>query len=257
MLDNRSYVYLYGAAPLDASPAPPVDHLVERTAIRAADVTTFRSEPVAGVLRRLHAQADREDPEAKRRVDARETELGRRLPAAQRYELYGDAPLSISREVGELYYVLTVTRRPHAVVEFGASHGISTIYLAAGLRDAGGGTLVTTEILPDKAQLTQQNLREARLEDLVELRVGDALTTLADEPPEISMIVLDGRNDQYVPVLELLMPRLKLGGLVIADLNIDDPDILAYQEYVRSPDGPFFSIELALDAGLELSVRVM
>jgi len=220
-------------------------------------VTTLGSEPVATVLRRLHAQADREDPEAKRRVDAREAELGRRLPAAQRYELYGDAPLSISREVGELYYLLTVARRPHTVVEFGASHAISTIYLAAGLRDAGGGTLVTTEILPGKAQLAEDNLRAARVHDLVELRVGDALTTLADGPPDTSMIVLDGRNDQYVPVLELLTPRLQVGGLVIADLNIDDPDILAYQRHVRSPGGGFFSTWLPLDAGLELSVRVM
>ena len=218
---------------------------------------TLTAQPVADTLRRLHAQADAEDPPAKRRVDAREAELGARLAAAQRYELYGDAPLSISRQVGELYYLLAVTSRPHTVVEFGASHAISTIYLAAGLRDAGGGTLITTEILTAKAELARENLRRAQLDDLVDLRVGDALTTLADGPPDISMIVLDGRNDQYVAVLELLTPRLAPGGLVIADLNTDDPDIAAYQRHVRSPHGAFFSTELPLDAGVELSVRVM
>ena len=209
------------------------------------------------MLRRLHARADREDPQAKQRVAAREAELGRRLPPAQRYELYGDAPLAISREVGELYYLLTVSRAPATVVEFGASHGISTIYLAAGLRDAGGGALVTTEILPAKADLTRHNLRAAQLEDLVEVRVGDALDTLATGPTDISMIVLDGRNDQYVPVLELLTPRVPPGALVIADLNIDDPDIAAYQRHLREAASGFYSTTLALDAGVELAVRVM
>jgi predicted O-methyltransferase YrrM len=218
---------------------------------------TLQSDPVAAVLCRLHAQADHEDPPAKQRLAAREAELGRRLPPPQRYQLYGDAPLAVSREVGALYYLLTVTRAPAMVVEFGASHGISTIYLAAGLRDAGGGALVTTEILPAKADLSRRNLREARLEDLVELRVGDALETLADGPPDISMIVLDGRNDQYVPMLELLTPRLAPGGLVLADLNADDPDIAAYQRYLRRRASGFFSTTIPLDAGVELSVSVM
>jgi predicted O-methyltransferase YrrM len=68
-----------------------------------------------------------------------------------RYELYGDAPLAISREVGELYYVLAASRRAHLIVEFGASQSISTTYLAAGIRDGGRGSLITTELLPQKA----------------------------------------------------------------------------------------------------------
>jgi predicted O-methyltransferase YrrM len=209
---------------------------------------------VVEVLARLHADSDREDPRAARRVSAREAQLGRRLAAAERYELYGDAPLAISRAVGRLYYVLTMARRPQTIVEFGASRGISTIYLAAGLRDGGGGSLISTEILAGKASRAQENLRAAGLADLVEIRVGDALTTLSDEPVDISMLVLDGRNDQYVPVLELLRPRLAPGALVVADLNTDDPDIAAYQAHVRQTGGGFFSIELPLDAGVEVSV---
>lgn len=124
-------------------------------------------------------------------------------------------PLSITREAGELYYLLTVSQRPRTIVEFGASHRISTIYLAACLRDGGCGSLITTEILPGKAQLARHNLRQAGLEDLVEICVGDA-----------------------------------------ADLNKDDPDLLAYQQHVRRPGSGFFSCELPFDAGVELSVRL-
>lgn len=217
---------------------------------------TLRSEPVAELLRRLHAKADREDAEARRRVQDREAQVGHRLAAAQRYELYGDAPLAITREVGELYYLLTVGRRPSTIVEFGASHGISTIYLAAGLRDGGGGLLITTEIIADKAEMTRANLRQARLADLVEVRAGDALETLRQGPERATMLVLDGRNDQYIAVLEMLRTRLPKGALVIADLNPDDPDLLAYQRHIRSPDSGFFSTELPLGAGVELAVAL-
>lgn len=87
--------------------------------------------------------------------------------------------------------------------------------LSGGLRDGGCGSLITTEILPGKAQLARHNLRQAGLEDLVEICVGDA-----------------------------------------ADLNKDDPDLLAYQQHVRRPGSGFFSCELPLDAGVELSVRL-
>ncbi len=70
---------------------------------------------VACVLDRLHAAALAEDSRAKERVLAREAQLGERLAQAQRYELYGDAPLAIKREVGELLYVLALSRRARRI----------------------------------------------------------------------------------------------------------------------------------------------
>ena len=207
------------------------------------------------VLRRLHARADVEDEDAKQRVRAREAELGVRLGPSQRYELYGDAPLAISREVGQLYYVLAANRRVETIVEFGTSHGISTIYLAAAIRDSGGGSLITTELLPAKGEMARRNLTDAGLNDVVEIRVGDAPDTLQDLTGPVDLLVLDGRNDLYLPVLGLVEPRLASNALVIADLGNDDPDLLVYQRHVRDPDHGYFSIELPLDAGIELSIR--
>ncbi len=218
--------------------------------------STLRSPRVVDVLGRLFAQVASQDPPAKRRVHDREVELGRRLSQAQRYEHYGEAPLAITREVGELLYVLTVSRRAHSVVEFGCSLGLSTIFLAAGLRDNGSaGLLVTTELLPGKAKTAHENLTEAGLDDLIELRVGDALQTLADHTEPVDLLFLDGRNDLYLPVLRLLEPRLATDALVAADLNVEDPDLLPYLEHVRDPAEGYFSINLPLDAGVELSIR--
>jgi hypothetical protein len=63
-------------------------------------LSTLRSPSVAAVLDRLHEAAAVEDEQARQRVGAREAELGHRLPQAQRYDLYGEAPLAIKRDVG-------------------------------------------------------------------------------------------------------------------------------------------------------------
>jgi predicted O-methyltransferase YrrM len=190
--------------------------------------SALASDRVATVLERLHAKARVEDPQAKQRVQEREAELGARLAPPQRYELYGDAPLAIAPEVGELYYLLATTRRASRIVEFGTSHGISTIYLACAIRDlGGGGTLIATEILPAKAQAARRNLADAGLDGLVEIRIGDARDTLRDPAAPVDILVLDGRNDLYIPILELVEPHLAPNALVIADLGQDDPDLHA------------------------------
>jgi predicted O-methyltransferase YrrM len=215
----------------------------------------LNTEPVAGVLDRLFALAEQEDPLAKERVNKREAEVGRRLDQVEKYELYGDRPpLAISREVGQLLYVLAMSRPLHGIVEFGTSLGISTIHLAAAIRDRGQGSLITTEVLPTKAQAARANLVAAGLDDLVELRVGDAAQTLREIDGSVGLVFLDGRNDLYLEVLRLLHPCLLPGALVVADLSRDDPDLIPYLGYVRDPGGAYSSICLPLDAGVEISV---
>jgi predicted O-methyltransferase YrrM len=214
------------------------------------------SEPVAGVLRGLRDYAEIEDSRAWERLQARESELGRRLTIPERYVVYGAAPpLAVSPESGELLYLLVRLRRPALVVEFGSSHGISTICLAAALQDAGGGSLLTTEILPEKAEATRRNLSAAGLDQLVEVRTGDALETLADVPGPIDVLFLDGRNDFYLPVLRLLEPALAPDALVIADLSPDDPALEPYLAHVREGASGYASLLVPLAAGVEVSLR--
>lgn len=212
------------------------------------------SPKVQEVLARLHARAEKEDPEAQQRVREREAEVGTRLGPPQRYELYADAPLAITPEVGRFYYLLATARGARNVIEFGASHGISTIYLAATLHDLGAGSLITTELLPNKAAWANQNVADAGLDDFVEVRCGDALETLQKLPSEVDLLVLDGRNDQYVPVLDLVKDALVPQGVVLADLGKSDPDLQDYQRYVRGVPN-FVSMTLPLDAGIELTVK--
>jgi predicted O-methyltransferase YrrM len=51
----------------------------------------------------------------------------------------------------------------------------------------------------------------------VEIREGDALETLSDPGGPVDLLFLDGFAPLYLPVLELLKPRLGPGALVVAD----------------------------------------
>jgi predicted O-methyltransferase YrrM len=164
--------------------------------------------------------------------------------------------LAVKPEFGKMLYMLALARNATTVVEFGTSFGVSTIHLAAALRDNGGrGKLITTEFEPGKVAQAKRNLEEAGLVDLVEFREGDAMQTLQTElPAAIDLVLLDGAKNLYVPLLKLLEPRLKRGALVLADNADFEPDYLAY---VRDPANGYVSLDLALEQGNEMSVRVV
>ena len=204
------------------------------------------------MLAELERLGEVEDPPAKERVLHRERELGRRVWGAERAEAYGAAPLSITPEVGELLCVLALARRPHTIVEFGASHGYSTIHLAAAARDVGACRVISTELEPGKVAAAERNLAEAGLGDLVEVRAGDALTTLSDVR-DVDLLFLDGWNNLYEPVVDLLQPWLTPGALVIADLSSDDPDQVSFVERMHAAGNGYLTVDVPIDAGLVVS----
>ena len=164
-----------------------------------------------------------------------------------------DAPLAISSEVGEVLHAMVLTKRPSLIVEFGASLGISTIYLASALADLDSGRLITTELIADKAKRTESALAAAGLSRYVEVRSGDARQTLADIDQPVDLLFLDGANDLYLPILELLRPRLAPTAVIAADMSVGDPYHDRYRANVNDPDGGLIATELRLDAGLVLA----
>lgn len=148
-------------------------------------------------------------------------------------------------------------KRPRLVVEFGASLGISAIHIAAALRDNGMGRLVTTELSETKAIRACEHLRDAGLRDLVDLKQGDAFQTLADDEEPIDLLLLDGWKELYLPLLKQLEPRLQPGAVIVADDLKLLPDLLApYVACVRDESNGYLSVELPMDDGIEISLRV-
>jgi predicted O-methyltransferase YrrM len=163
-----------------------------------------------------------------------------------------DFHLAVSRETATLLYVLARSCRASSIVEFGTSFGVSTLHLAAALRDNGGGRLIGTEFEPGKVAQARKNIAAAGLNDLVEIRAGDAVETLARDLPEVvDLVLLDGAKGLYPKLLALLEPRLRSGALIVAD-NADWS--AEYLARVRDPAGGYVSVPFAKD--VELSMRL-
>jgi predicted O-methyltransferase YrrM len=143
------------------------------------------------------------------------------------------------------------------VVEFGTSYGVSTLYLAAAVRDNGGGTVIGTEIEPGKAQSARAHFAEAGLENLVDLREGDALQTLVDCGGSVDFLLVDGTPKFARPVIELMASQLRQDAMVVCDNVGHFPrDFADYLEYVRRPTNGFTSCLLSLRGGTEISVKI-
>jgi predicted O-methyltransferase YrrM len=220
-------------------------------------MTTLTTLPVAPLLDRLFREADTTSPRSIPAYAKLSAEERTRLMRSKSdyLEFYGqmkDIPLPVSRETGRLLYMLARSCRARTIVEFGTSFGISTLHLAAALRDNGGGRLITSEFEPSKITRAQQNLTAGGLIDLVELREGDALRTLSGDLPEtVDLLLLDGAKALYPEILSLVESRLKPGSLIVADNADYSPDYLAR---VRSPENGYLSVPFAED--VELSMRI-
>jgi predicted O-methyltransferase YrrM len=218
-------------------------------------MTTLTAPPLAPLLNRLFEEADAAEPEMDAAIaDLTDDEQARMLRSKTDYrELYGrfrNVPLPVSRETGALIYMLARSTRARTIVEFGTSFGISTLHLAAALRDNGGGRLITTEFEPSKVARARENLNAGGLTDLVEIREGDALKTLAhDLPDTIDLVLLDGAKSLYPEILSLVENHLKPGALIVADNADMSPDYVAR---VRSPG--YLSVPFAED--VELTMRL-
>lgn len=211
-------------------------------------------DTLAPLLDRLYADAERSTARLHARMAALpEAEVARlRADGTALYSALADTHLAVSRATGRRLYLLARATGARGIVEFGTSFGLSTLALAAALRDNGGGRLVTAELVPAKADAARATLREAGLADLVDVRTGDARVTLATELPDpVDLLVLDGHKPLYGTILAQVLPSLRVGGSVLADNAASAPEHLSA---VRDPDGPFRSEAWPDD--VEWSVRV-
>ncbi|AGS22385.1 O-methyltransferase [Rhizobium etli] len=217
-------------------------------------MTTLTTAPLAPLLLRLFEEAAAATSPAISELSS--DQRMRLISSKTEYlDLYGrlkDLWLPVSREAGTMLYMLARSCRAQTIIEFGTSFGISTLHLAAALRDNGGGRLITSEFEPSKVRRARENLTAGGLIDLVEIREGDALHTLGtDLPDTIDLLFLDGAKGLYRDVLELVEDRLRPGALIVADNADVSPEYLAR---VRSAAAGYLSVPFEKD--IELSMRV-
>lgn len=220
-------------------------------------MTTLHTEPLAPLLDRLFKQDAAASPfpspaVADLSAGERERLMRSKIDYREWYGRLKDFPLAVSHETAALLYMLARGAKARNIVEFGTSFGISTLHLAAALRDNGGGRLIATEFEPSKVARARENLTAGGLIDLVEIREGDALETLSVDLPEtIDLLLLDGAKALYSDILLMVESRLRPGAFIVADNADYSPEYLIL---VRSAEKGYMSVPFGRD--VELSMRI-
>ena len=216
--------------------------------------TSRLSDPkISEVLVKLHTRADAHDAAVIPEVLTAAGERGASTDF-EMADLLAGAFMPIHPNAGRLLHLLAMSRPQGRIIEFGTSHGLSTLYLAAAL-GSDEPPVITTEMELSKIDLARANFEEAGLGDRIDLRVGDAFDTLADLSDGIGLLFLDGWKGLYLPLLRALEPRLVAGAIVVADDTLLLPDLCAdYVDYVRGVTDRYVSVGLPIDDGLEVSV---
>lgn len=213
---------------------------------------TLQDPNVASVLDRMYAEAK----DQMSRLRERRGDFDRPMSAQERADAMSEFYIPVTPEAGRLLYSLVRATRPTMVVEFGMSFGISAVHLAAAVRDNGTGRVVTTELNAAKIAAAKQTFADTGLADVITVLEGDALSTLADLDGPVQFVLLDGWKDLYLPVIELLEPRLSTGALVVAD-NTSAADTQPYLDRVRNPGNGYVSFNFLVreSDSMEISCR--
>jgi len=184
--------------------------------------------------------------------------LLKRSPSVSKYvQRTKNMYIPLSKDRGTFAYLLARSIKAQRIVEFGTAFGVSTIYLAAAIKDNGGGIVIGSEIERTKAARAQNNLEEAGLSDYVDIRAGDAGITLADPGGVVDMLLVDGHKDLYLPIVKMLTPYLRTGSVILGD-NVTTPilkeSLAPYVAFMNDRKNGFCSVTIPFKDGLEYSV---
>ncbi len=183
---------------------------------------------------------------------------------------FADKMVALEKVKAEYCYSLCRALAAKRVVECGTSYGVSTLYLAAAVRDnvvssSGaiddrnnpGGTAIATEYEPEKAKIARRNFEAAGLSRSIDLREGDLADTLKKIEGPVDFVLLDIWTEAVMPAIRNIAPLLRQGAVIIADNSAQSRrGYAAYFDFIADPKNRLRTMTLPFEGGLEMTVRV-
>jgi caffeoyl-CoA O-methyltransferase len=187
---------------------------------------------------------------------------------AETAELGDAAGMQIGDDQGQLLTMLTRLTGARRAVEVGTCTGYSSLCIARGLAE--GGSLLCCDVSAEWTEIGRRAWAAAGLADRIELRIAPALDTLRALPEvaDIDLVFIDADKPSYAAYWAELVPRVRPGGLLLADNvlwsgRIADPDVAdantaalrAFNDLVASDDRVETVVLTAFD-GLTIARRL-
>jgi caffeoyl-CoA O-methyltransferase len=154
------------------------------------------------------------------------------------------AGMQIGADQGQLLTLLARMANARRVVEVGTFTGYSALCIARGL--AAGGTITCCDLSEEWTTIARRAWERAGVAARIDLRLAPALDTLRALPadPHLDLVFIDADKGGYVDYWGELVPRVRPGGLIVADnvlwsgrvadINDDEADTLALRAFNRA-----------------------
>jgi len=175
-----------------------------------------------------------------------------------------DIPI-VGPAVARVLYQLAIISRAKTIFELGSAIGYSTIWWARAVGE--GGRVIYTDGDRKNADEARGYFERASVSDRITIKVGDALEFLSEEKQEFDVIFCDVDKEDYPRTLRLALPRLRKGGLFVADNvlwsgKVAQPDpsedstkaILEFNRLLYD-SGDLFTTILPIRDGLAVAVK--
>jgi predicted O-methyltransferase YrrM len=229
-------------------------------------MTILNDPNLERLLDRLHKASDAQTPAIREYRGERDKAAGRtpEEEAALAKAFLADKIYALDRDKAAFCYQVCRAIDARRIVEIGTSYGVSTLYLAAAVRDnvraaGGSGVVIGTEYEPEKACAAQANFEAAGLSSFIDLREGDLRETLRTMEGPVDFVLVDIWIPMARPAIELVAPHLRPRAIVTCDNTGREDERVAYADYfafINDPANRFRTITLPFSGGLEMSVRL-
>lgn len=172
----------------------------------------------------------------------------------------------IGAQCGRILYALAVISGARRIFELGSGYGYSLYWMAKAM--SAGGLVIGTENNPQNVARARAYFSRGGLTERADIRQGDALELFRREKGPFDLVMCDIGKEQYPAALALAKPRLRRGGILIADNilwsgkvadpAVHDPATEGIREFTRLifADPDLFSTAIPIRDGLSISVKV-
>jgi caffeoyl-CoA O-methyltransferase len=126
---------------------------------------------------------------------------------------------------GNFLEMISKLMSPSRILEIGTMTGYSAVCLAKGLKE--GGCLHTIEKREKDASDAVKNIEKAGLQDRVNVHTGDAKEIIPNLSETWDLVFIDADKTGYIDYYKLIFPRVRKGGLIIADNVLYHGEVLS------------------------------
>jgi predicted O-methyltransferase YrrM len=163
--------------------------------------------------------------------------------------------MNVPRADGEFLHRFILEHNYKRGLEVGTSNGYSAIWMGMALRQT-GGRLLTLEIDQRRAGLARENFRAARLENVIELREGDALEIIPGLEGPFDFVFIDAWKPDYIRYFEMLYPKLRPGGAILAhNVTSHQSQMANFLETIQNHPDLQTRIDRRSRSGISISIK--